>query len=96
MTELNSFVRVEDEVEEEDLSATSEGGLEEGSEESDSESGSSGSGEDDNGDDEPVLKYRRFAKEAVTSIGDQVMNELKPFICSITVHSKVSTILDAL
>ena len=79
----------------------SSGEEEEEEEEGDGESGSesgSGSSEGDEEDeddeeseeeDEPVLKYRRFAKEAVPSINEG-RPDLPVHICCIAVHPRVS------
>ena len=102
MTELFQFSRSSEYPEDGDEDEEEQSGnSEEGSYGSDSASGSLESEDDDddkdsNDDDEPVLKYKRFAKEtfakeAVTSVGDQGMVGLKVYISSIAVHSKVST-----
>lgn len=63
--------------------------------ESVSGSGSSEEGEEESGgeeedEDEPVLKYKRFAKEVVSSISDPRTSGIMPVhICCITVHPKV-------
>ncbi len=64
---------------------------EESGDSGDSEEGS-GTGEEDENEeeeDEPVLKYKRFAKEVVASISDPTLPDLAAHICSIAVHSKV-------
>lgn len=61
-----------------------ENGSESGSE---SGSGSSSSGEGSEEEEEPVLKYRRFAKELVNSISGTGSD--RNIICCIAVHPKV-------
>ena len=80
----------------EDVSESSDGSDEEegGSDESNSGSGSTdsadddGDGSSDSDEDEPVLKYKRFAKEVVAS--NERVEGLKVHICTIAVHSKVN------
>ena len=74
-----------------------EGSSQSGSEESGSGSGSSeegeesgGEGEEEEDEDEPVLKYKRFAKEVVSSINDPRASNMPVHICCIAVHPKVS------
>ena len=85
----------------EDVSESSDGSDEEEGGSDESNSGGSGSTDsaDDDGDgssdsdeDEPVLKYKRFAKEVVSS------NErgIEVHICTIAVHSKVKVSLNNL
>ena len=63
-----------------------ENGSESGSE---SGSGSSGSGDSsEEEEEEPVLKYKRFAKELVNTISGS--GEDRNIICCIAVHPKVS------
>lgn len=70
---------------------------EEGSSESGSGSSSGSSGEEDEDEsegeeeeeDEPVLKYRRFAKEVVSSISLQGVEHMQIQIRCIAVHAKV-------
>ena len=50
--------------------------------------GSEEESDDDDDDDEPVLKYRRFAKEVIASISDPT-KVLNAHISCIAVHSKV-------
>jgi hypothetical protein len=75
----------------------SESGEEESEEESESGSGSYTEEEDGESDgeedeEEPVLKYKRFAKEVVTSINDPGVSDIMPIhICCIAVHSKVNS-----
>ena len=72
-----------------------EGSSQSGSEESGSGSGSSEEGEESGGEeeeedeDEPVLKYKRFAKEVVSSINDPRASNMPVHICCIAVHPKV-------
>ena len=75
-----------------------EDGEEESSEyETESGSGSSGSSEEESGSDEdeaedgdePVLKYKRFAKDVVSTITESRVDVLVQ-ICCIAVHAKVS------
>ena len=62
---------------------------EEGEEEEESsQSEETTSEEDEEEEDEPVLKYKRFAKEAVMSISQGAEGE-KNIICCIAVHPKV-------
>ena len=65
---------------------TGEEGEEE--EEESSQSEETTSEEDEEEEDEPVLKYKRFAKEAVMSISQGAEGE-KNIICCIAVHPKV-------
>ena len=62
-------------------------------EEEESETSRSGSSEEseDEAEEEPVLKYKRFAKEVVTSITDPTA-KISAHICSIAVHPKVMTV----
>ena len=62
-----------------------ESGSESGSE---SASGTSSSGEGSEEEEEPVLKYKRFAKEVVSSISEGVDGG-RNIICCIAVHPKV-------
>ena len=66
----------------EEGSGSENGSYEEGSEE-ESEEGAS------DHEEEPVLKYRRFAKEVVNSISG-ASEEERNIICCISVHPKVS------
>ena len=75
----------EEEDEEEGSSGESVSGSASESSGEDGEESSEGEEEDE---DEPVLKYRRFAKEVVTSINEG-RSDLQVFICAIAVHSKV-------
>ena len=67
--------------------ASEESSYEEGSGSGSSEDGS-GSETDSDGEEEPVLKYKRFAKDVVNSIHDGGSGE-KNIICCIAVHPKV-------
>lgn len=68
---------------------SSSGSYEEESGEYSSEAGSGSSGEEeDHEEEEPVLKYKRFAKEVVSSISEGSDGE-KNIICCIAVHPKV-------
>ena len=62
-----------------------ENGSESGSE---SASGTSSSGEGSEEEEEPVLKYKRFAKELVNSISGTGGD--RNIVCCIAVHPKVS------
>ena len=59
-----------------------------------SESGSNGTEESSEGEeekeDEPVLKYKRFAKDVVSSISESPSGG-KNIICCIAVHPKVGS-----
>ena len=68
---------------EEEDSEEDDEGSEEGSNSGSSESEEGDSDCSDSEDDEPVLKYRRFAKDVVAS------NDGAVKICSIAVHAKV-------
>ncbi len=58
--------------------------------EEDGEEESGGDGEEDEEEEgEPVLKYKRFAKEVVASICDSSVSGGNVYICCIAVHSKV-------
>lgn len=60
-------------------------------------SSEAGSGSEEDGDDEepePVLKYKRFAKEVVNSINEGSDGD-KNIICCIAVHAKVNMLVEA-
>lgn len=65
-----------------------------GSEEGETDESGSGSetgstSEDESDDEEPVLKYKRFAKDVVNAIHDGKDSGEKNIICCIAVHPKV-------
>ena len=88
MENLNQ--KPEADLEEEEGSEESSYEGESGSGESDSETGSGS--EEDTDEEEPVLKYKRFAKEVVSSIhdGTGMGSGERNIICCIAVHPKVS------
>ncbi len=59
-----------------------------GSGSTDSDEGEEDGDSSESDEDEPVLKYKRFAKEVVSS-GEGTLEGLKGHICCIAVHSKV-------
>ena len=65
---------------------------ESGSGESDSQTDTESDEESDSDEDEPVLKYRRFAKEVVTSIQGGKDSGERNIICCIAVHPKVGAL----
>ncbi|XP_064401865.1 vacuolar protein sorting-associated protein 41 homolog [Halichondria panicea] len=86
MENLNQ--KPEADLEEEEGSEESSYEEESGSGESDSETGSGS--EEDTDEEEPVLKYKRFAKEVVSSIhdGTGMGSGERNIICCIAVHPK--------
>ena len=73
--------------------ASDENSCEEGSGSGSSEE-ESGSETDSEGEEEPVLKYRRFARDVVSSIHDGGGD--KNIICCIAVHPKVGRTIQVL
>jgi len=80
--EISGSSEEEEDSEEDDEGSEEEGGGNSGSTESDDDSDSDSV---DSEDDEPVLKYRRFAKDVVAGNEGGLKNQ----ICSIAVHAKV-------
>ena len=74
--------------------ASDENSYEEGSGSGSSEE-ESGSETDSEGEEEPVLKYKRFARDVVNSIHDGGSGD-KNIICCIAVHPKVGRIIQVL
>lgn len=58
-------------------------------EEETDESGSEEEGDDEEDEDEPVLKYKRFAKEVVNALHQSQDGESKNVIQCMAVHPKV-------
>ena len=77
-----------EESEEEDGSSESGSGTESGSTDGEEDGESEGEEEEKEEEEEPVLKYRRFAKEVVGSITTPGMDQIVQIRC-IAVHTKV-------
>ncbi len=93
--ELEAEVKVSDLKYHEEAGSSEESSYDEESVSGDSssETGTESEEKSDSDEEEPVLKYRRFAKEVVTSIQDGTGSGSgeRNIICCIAVHPKVGS-----